>query len=232
MKTHLLVLLMVLAAPLAAQSKKKIDFAKDVFPILDRNCTECHRATYTDENGRKRRPKGRVMLDTLANIKKSKRGKLFVAKKPDDSIIMESITLPAEDEDRMPPPKKGPPLSKTQVDLIKRWIEEGADFGAWTGEAAAPKEDSGKPLKPKRKNAKRTKNIHTLTDKQKLAKGIALEPTPMEFDVEMQEAELKKRLFEEARLNQQRERQFPKGRRLTGRKKVDPEAQQRRNFWH
>ena len=87
-------------------------------------------------------------------------------------------------------------------------------------------------LKPKRKNAKRTKNIHTLTDKQKLAKGIALEPTPMEFDVEMQEVELEKRLVEEARLNQQRERQFPKGRRLTGRKKVDPEAQQRRNFWH
>ncbi len=153
MKTHLFLLLMVLTAPLAAQSKKKVDFAKDVFPILDRNCTECHRATYVDENGRRRRPKGRVMLDTLANIKKSKRGKLFVANKPDDSIIMESITLPAEDEDRMPPPKKGPPLSKTQVDLIKRWIEEGADFGAWTGEAATPKEDSGKPREPKRKNS-------------------------------------------------------------------------------
>ena len=151
MKTHLLVLLMVLAAPLTAQSKKKIDFAKDVFPILDRNCTECHRATYTDENGRKRRPKGRVMLDTLANIKKSKRGKLFVANKPDDSIIMESITLPAEDEDRMPPPKKGPPLSKQQVEVIKRWIEQGADFGAWTGEAPSPKKNSDKPNKPKSK---------------------------------------------------------------------------------
>lgn len=145
MKSRLCLLLMVLIAPLTAQSKKKIDFAKDVFPILDRNCTECHRATYTDENGRKRRPKGRVMLDTLANIKKSKRGKLFVAKKPDDSIIMESITLPAEDEDRMPPPKKGPPLSKQQVEVIKRWIEQGADFGGWTGEKAKPAKSAAKP---------------------------------------------------------------------------------------
>ena len=72
MMTRLALLLMVLSAPLAAQSKKKVDFAKDVFPILERNCVECHRATYVDENGRRRRPKGRVMLDTLANIQKSK----------------------------------------------------------------------------------------------------------------------------------------------------------------
>ena len=77
MMTRLALLLMVLIAPLAAQSNKKVDFAKDVFPILERNCVECHRATYVDENGRRRRPKGRVMLDTLANIQKSKRGKLF-----------------------------------------------------------------------------------------------------------------------------------------------------------
>ena len=152
MMTRLALLLMALCAPLVAQSKKKVDFAKDVFPILEKNCVECHRATYVDENGRRRRPKGRVMLDTLANIQKSKRGKLFVAKKPDDSIIMESITLAADDEDRMPPPKKGPPLSKKQVELIQSWIEQGADFGKWTGEGDAPKKEAKKTggSKPKK----------------------------------------------------------------------------------
>ena len=86
-------------------------------------------------------------------------------------------------------------------------------------------------LKPKRKNAKQTKNIYTLTDKQKEAKGMALEPTPMEFDVEMTEAELEKVLMEEALLLHQREQQFVKGRRVTGRKKLDPNAQQRSKFW-
>lgn len=145
MKQTLTILLTLLvAAPLLAQEKQqkaKIDFGKQVFPILEKHCVECHRETYVDENGRRRRPKGKVMLDTLANIKKSKGGKLFVAKKPDDSLVVETITLPADDEDRMPPPKKGPPLSKADVELIRKWIEEGADFGKWTGEAAPKKGD-------------------------------------------------------------------------------------------
>lgn len=134
MKLRVALLLTIVATPLTAQSATSVDFAKQVFPILERNCIECHRATYVDQNGRRQRPKGRVMLDTLANIRKSKRGKLFVAKQPDDSLVMETLDLPADDEDRMPPPKKGPPLSKYQVNLIRRWIEQGADFGSWTGE--------------------------------------------------------------------------------------------------
>lgn len=156
MMTRLALTLMVLTASLAAQSTKKVDFAKEIFPIFERNCIECHRTTFVDENGRRRRPKGRVMLDTLANIQKTKRGKLIVAKKPDDSIIMESITLAADDEDRMPPPKKGPPLSQFQVNLIKRWIEQGADYGKWTGEDAAKKPAKEKPGTSKPASGKTT----------------------------------------------------------------------------
>ncbi len=147
MKLRVALLLTIATAPLTAQSGASVDFAKQVFPILEKNCIECHRATYVDKNGRRQRPKGRVMLDTLANIQKSKRGKLFVAKQPDDSLVMETLDLPADDEDRMPPPKKGPPLSKYQVNLIRRWIEQGADFGSWTGEEAEAASDS-KAVKP------------------------------------------------------------------------------------
>jgi hypothetical protein len=137
--------LSTLAAPLAGQAKGKILFERHVLPILERNCFECHRATYTDKNGRRKRPKGRVMFDTLANIKKSKRGKLFVGKKPEDSLVLDAITLPPDDEDRMPPAKAGPPLSKRDVDLITNWVKQGADFGSWTGEA------KGKTAKPRSK---------------------------------------------------------------------------------
>ena len=147
MKLREALLLTIVTAPLAAQSAASVDFAKQVFPILEKNCIECHRATYVDKNGRRQRPKGRVMLDTLANIRKSKRGKLFVAEQPDESLVMETIDLPADDEDRMPPPKKGPPLSKYQVNLIKRWIEQGADYGTWTGEETQPAR-GGKSAKP------------------------------------------------------------------------------------
>ena len=150
--------LAALAAPLAGQKKGEILFERHVFPILERNCLECHRATYTDENGRRRRPKGRVMLDTLANIKKSKRGKLFVGNKPEDSLILESITLPADDEDRMPPAKAGPPLSKRDVDLITNWIKQGADFGDWTGEPdERPKKSTKKSTKKPKSSSKAKK---------------------------------------------------------------------------
>jgi len=86
-------------------------------------------------------------------------------------------------------------------------------------------------LKPKRANAKKIKNIHTLTDKQKLDRGLSLEPVLMEFDLEATEAEIEERLMKEAKAQQEREALLPKGRRLTGRKRIDTEAQRRNNFW-
>lgn len=153
MSLRLSFLLLTLLAPIAAQSKSKVIFERHIFPILKRNCIECHQAEYIDNNGRKQRPKGRVMLDTLANIKKSKRGKLFVAKDTDASLILDSITLPADDEDRMPPAKAGGPLPKREVDLITKWIEQGADYGSWTGEAKSSSR-TPKPSKPSKTTKK------------------------------------------------------------------------------
>ena len=126
----------------------KVDFVAQVLPILEKNCVECHKAPYTDADGKKKRPKGGVSLDTRDGIEKGKKGKLVVGKKPGDSMLYHSITLPADDEDRMPPAKKGDPLPQDQIDLIKKWIEEGADFGTWKGaEAKADAKTEGKQEK-------------------------------------------------------------------------------------
>ena len=84
----------------------------------------------------------------------------------------------------------------------------------------------------KRKNAKKTKTIYDLTDKQKLRKGIALEPAVTEIDIEATEAELEVQLMEQAAAERASQGQFLQGRRLTGRKKADPAAAQKKNFWH
>ena len=110
-------------------------------------------------------------------------------------------------------------------------------YGVYRGEApegymdATAWDEEHEFLKPKRKNAKKTKNIHTLTDKQKLDRGLALEPVPMEFDLEATEAEIEERLMKEAKAQQEREALFPKGRRLTGRKKIEPGSDKRQKFW-
>ena len=87
-------------------------------------------------------------------------------------------------------------------------------------------------LKPKRKNAKKTKSIYDLTDKQKEQKGIALEPMPMEIEIEATEAELEAQLLEQAAAEHVSQGQFLQGRRLSGRRKADPRAAQKKNFWH
>ena len=86
-------------------------------------------------------------------------------------------------------------------------------------------------LKPKRKNSKETKSIYGLTHKQIEQKGIAFEPVPMEIDVEATEAELEAQLMDEAAVERVSEGRFPQGRRLTGRRNVNPSAAQKKSLW-
>ncbi|MBL8737488.1 MAG: hypothetical protein JNL12_13745 [Planctomycetes bacterium] len=130
--------LLFAAVPSLAQTpaKAKVEFQRQVLPIFEKHCLECHATPHTGSDGKLTKPKGGVVLDSKDGITTSKRGRLVVAGKPDSSMLFDSISLPADDDDRMPPPKKGAPLTQEQQDLIKRWIEEGAAFGSWTGQKA------------------------------------------------------------------------------------------------
>lgn len=129
-------------------TKDKVDFAAQVWPILQSTCIECHATPHIGDDGKKTKPKGNIVLDTKEGISTSKKGKLIVAKKPADSLLLEAITRAPDAKKRMPPAKKADPLSKEQTDLIKKWIEQGASFGTWTGKnddkADAKKNDDKK----------------------------------------------------------------------------------------
>ena len=58
------------------------------------------------------------------------------------------------------------------------------------------------------------------------------DPAVTEIDIEAKEAELEVQLMEQAAAERASQAQFLEGRRLTGRKKADPEAAQKKNFWH
>ncbi|HEU4417719.1 MAG TPA: c-type cytochrome domain-containing protein [Planctomycetota bacterium] len=132
-------LLLGLAATSTAQEKKpgadSIDFQKQVWPILEKTCLKCHATASTGSDGKVKKPKGGVVLDSKQGITTSKKGKLVVAKKPADSLLYNAISLPADHEDRMPPAKEGDALAKDKQELIFKWIEQGANFGSWTGKA-------------------------------------------------------------------------------------------------
>ena len=65
MLIRLALLLLTILSPTASllsQSKAKVNFARQIFPIFEKNCIECHRETYVDKTGRKRRPKGLSLI--------------------------------------------------------------------------------------------------------------------------------------------------------------------------
>ena len=110
----------------SAQAQEKVDFAKQVQPILAETCYSCHGAE---------KQKGDLRLDNLEAFNKGgEGGPVVVAGDPAKSSLLTRTTLPADHDDIMPP--KGDPLKKEQTDLINKWIAEGANFGDWKGEAA------------------------------------------------------------------------------------------------
>ena len=163
--------LLSFAAAVAAQGKdgkeakepkkaEAVDFEKQIWPILEKNCLECHSKAAPGPDGKTKKPKGGVVLDSKDAITAGKKGKLLVVKKSGESLLYTSISLAADHEDRMPPAKKGEPLPKEQQDLIKQWIDEGASFGTWTAkkdDKPAEKKEGDAPAEKGGKDAKKEK---------------------------------------------------------------------------
>lgn len=127
---------------LASSSQGAVNFEKEIWPILQKKCVDCHRAPY-EENGRKKEPKAGLRLDAAWAITKgSENGPILKPKDSAASSIYTVVTLPKDDDDFMPP--KGDPLTDDEVKLLKAWIDEGADFGGWEGEKTGQPADLAK----------------------------------------------------------------------------------------
>lgn len=103
------------------------DFAKDIQPILQEKCINCHSAPYK-KGTRLRKPKGAYRLDTRENLLKAgdSEEKPVVPGNASASHLYKLVTLPEDDDDVMP--AKGDPLTPAQQKLIKEWIDAGAPW--------------------------------------------------------------------------------------------------------
>ena len=93
----------------------KVDYNFAIRPILADRCFLCHGQ---DERNRK--------ADLRLDIPESAYAKAIVAGKPEDSELMRRIT--AGDHTRMPPKKSNLSLAKDEIELLRRWIAEGAEY--------------------------------------------------------------------------------------------------------
>jgi formylglycine-generating enzyme required for sulfatase activity len=87
-----------------------------VKPIFEVHCVTCHK----EGNA-----KGDLRMDSKAEFFASK---TIVRGDAEASTIYTSTVLPADHDDLMPPAKKGGPLPKSKTDLIRNWIEQGAEW--------------------------------------------------------------------------------------------------------
>jgi len=88
-------------------------------PILEARCFDCHSS---------RREKGKLRLDDMSHILRGGESGPVIAKGPaDSSALYKRIILPIEHDDHMPPREK-PQLTSAEIDLIRYWVQEGADF--------------------------------------------------------------------------------------------------------
>ncbi|MFN7841830.1 MAG: PSD1 and planctomycete cytochrome C domain-containing protein [Pirellula sp.] len=98
-----------------------VEFNRDIRPILSDNCIFCHGP---DNNKRE----ADLRLDTeLGLLGEGGLPGVVQAGKPDESELYRRL-LTTEESERMPPASSHKSLTAEQIDLIRRWIEQGAKY--------------------------------------------------------------------------------------------------------
>ncbi len=118
-----------------------VDYAKQIKPILKERCFSCHAAL---------KQKASLRLDTVALMHAGgDNGPALVSGKASASALVQRITS-TDPAKRMPPLSEGEPLTAKQIDLLRRWIDEGAKGPASEKKEEDPREHWAfrKPVRP------------------------------------------------------------------------------------
>ena len=98
-------------------------FEKDIRPLFDKHCFECHGADTQEES---------LDLRTVsAMLQGGEAGPVIVRGHPEQSELMAVL------DSRKMPPEPGEPLTENELDLIRRWIE-----------GDSPAEEAARPQRP------------------------------------------------------------------------------------
>ena len=99
----------------------RLEFNRDVRPILSNKCFRCHGF---DEKSRQ----ASLRLDVRESATRSATGRpAIVPGKPEESELIRRIDSPDPDE-RMPPPDSNRNLSNDEKETLRAWIASGAQY--------------------------------------------------------------------------------------------------------
>ena len=137
------ILIFILFVCSVSFAERKLEFNRDIRPILSDACFHCHGP---DEKERK----GGLRLDLESHAYKAGKSGLeaIIRGNADESEIISRIHLPVNDAEHMPPPESGKSLTEEQKKTLAKWIDQGAEYqGHWA--FIAPK----RPEVPKTKGS-------------------------------------------------------------------------------
>ena len=110
--------MLCVACSKSGSSSGKVDFATQIKPLLQSRCVTCHNdETYAG---------GLILQSKVTAFVERQSGKPIVPGDPAKSSLYISLTLP--DSERKAMPAMGHRIADDEVALIKRWIEQGAEW--------------------------------------------------------------------------------------------------------
>ena len=107
--------------PSIAQTGRKVDYRTQVRPILAGYCYQCHGEDAANREAELRLDRKEFAFTDLGGYPN------IVPGDPDDSELYLRISARVAEE-RMPPYQAGTTLSAEQIETIRLWIEQGAEW--------------------------------------------------------------------------------------------------------
>ena len=126
MKSFFLPLVVLFPVAALAAGPKKIDFNRDIRPILSDKCFHCHGPDPKHREAERR-------FDTREGLFTEKDGSTpFVPGKPEASDALKRI-VSKDDDEVMPPKKANKTLKPGEIETLREWVRQGAEYkGHWS----------------------------------------------------------------------------------------------------
>jgi hypothetical protein len=99
---------------------EKVDFAREVLPILSDKCFACH--------GPDTRKAKDLRLDSYEAATRNRKGIRSID--PDNLEDSELIFRIHDEDDPMPPEDDGKPLTEAEKDILTRWVKQGGEYAS------------------------------------------------------------------------------------------------------
>ena len=101
-----------------SQGAEHVDFTKDILPILQRHCFECH-GPGVQEGGLRFDDRDEFLSGGYS-------GPAIISNKPRESELLRRVSLDRLHDDAMPP--VGPGLSDREEIILRQWIQQGGEL--------------------------------------------------------------------------------------------------------